>query len=872
MITHASYLALHRLVGFPLDVENGLLEANYPQAKPTIPSAAASFLVSIVEQIAAKLMTFSAKKRNTTSDDGLGLGEIETTMVRAHLIDAMAGLVKRSTLDSFKLKNDVAAWFIAQGASENSILRRCVLLNVSSMLSPQIVVSAYDNSARGRSLDVQEWQRVAGELGPYAMKEIGTKMKDAGYHACSLLEDCLQLIAYLGIRYFNVASTRSLAIAMLVLAIDQRDAGVAGFAAEALKSIAKSFGTTTLDLILNNDGVPKTIISRIASSDSFLQEVADVVGLKRRTLAASLVPITLESLLESKNTDGLKSLAAAAGMDARQVLKKYGHIPFASILIRKSHVNIDRFMTLSESWSGEDFVTLSRSLLPQTLTELVAQAGAASEWCEGEANVSYMIYHIAKMVNSLAEIAGAETAQTDLKESPESRLMRATEFLTEGDHITRMLKEFGDQLNEHLDPVHADTTGIMGCANGLRTIRAVIILLALSGRVVGRFLPQFMVLFGASVRCENPKEIKLQGLEGWKRFVEALSRHATIALGGVVDQIVVTLLDSLQEPDEVGKAAVNVVQIIIDACKKNYPNKLRTMPPLPQWPEQLKGINSQLQKARGDLTTSEQVMLLLESLDHEALIVRSISLKELKSLLSLRREWLCNIQRTSATDPFSRNLLRRLTEALLKCTEFNGNSAQSKAAQQACAECLGILGATDPTTVALKPPPKPSRATDALSLAKDLMLRHLLRLLKTAPTLQDLDFTTLAIQDVLRCHGGQTTNDAHSKKRDNSLSSGHTSAAPRSESPHADSNALFSLLPDEIQALVRPYLYSRYSIQTTKRRFSNGGVIFYPGITFRRWIGLWLTQLIDEHCCGKMLQGLNSCKRIRIAIFAHHCA
>jgi hypothetical protein len=46
-----------------------------------------------------------------------------------------------------------------------------------------------------------------------------------------------------------------------------------------------------------------------------------------------------------------------------------------------------------------------------------------------------------------------------------------------------------------------------------------------------------MVLLASALRPLNPREIKLQGLEGWHMLVHALSQHAPLQLGGVVNQV-----------------------------------------------------------------------------------------------------------------------------------------------------------------------------------------------------------------------------------------------------------------------------------------------------------------------------------------------
>ena len=46
-----------------------------------------------------------------------------------------------------------------------------------------------------------------------------------------------------------------------------------------------------------------------------------------------------------------------------------------------------------------------------------------------------------------------------------------------------------------------------------------------------------MVLLTAGLRPANPREIKLQCLEGWHGLVKALAADAPVELGGVVNQV-----------------------------------------------------------------------------------------------------------------------------------------------------------------------------------------------------------------------------------------------------------------------------------------------------------------------------------------------
>lgn len=157
-----------------------------------------------------------------------------------------------------------------------------------------------------------------------------------------------------------------------------------------------------------------------------------------------------------------------------------------------------------------------------------------------------------------------------------------------------------------------------------------------------------MVLLTAGLRPANPREVKLQCLEGWHGLVRALAAEAPVQLGGVVNQarlffrcslligreaarfrhaaltarppvrsalpatcptcapgapnlaalhrhpraqVVVALLESLQEGGAVSGAAIRVLEELVLVCRRSHRDKLRTIPPLPNWLKELGALN-----------------------------------------------------------------------------------------------------------------------------------------------------------------------------------------------------------------------------------------------------------------------------------------
>ena len=151
-----------------------------------------------------------------------------------------------------------------------------------------------------------------------------------------------------------------------------------------------------------------------------------------------------------------------------------------------------------------------------------------------------------------------------------------------------------------------------------------------------------------------------------------------------------------------------------------------------------------LANERGKLAQNEQIELLIDSLGDESMTVRATALRELRTLLSTRREWALGLlgpgsgttagdratRRPAAVDrPAGRGgttgsgsgvgssttegpqLMSRLMAALLRCCDPEVHNMVSQQAQQACAECLGMLGAVDPARLQVDPQPPASRST-----------------------------------------------------------------------------------------------------------------------------------------------------------------
>jgi len=93
------------------------------------------------------------------------------------------------------------------------------------------------------------------------------------------------------------------------------------------------------------------------------------------------------------------------------------------------------------------------------------------------------------------------------------------------------------------------------------------------------------------------------------------------------------------------------------------------------------------------------------------------------------------------------SLPARLVRALLKCCDPATPDGEM---HLRCGECLGLLGALDPAAVSLQLPPPPP-VLDCPRALKAEIFKHILRILRTAPSLELVDFCTYSLHG-LRMH------------------------------------------------------------------------------------------------------------------------
>jgi len=867
------------------------------------------------------------------------LAKSMTSLAHPTIAECVITFLERASPGQMEGAKLLAQWLMNAAASGSPATRAAVLKAAPVLASESVIFALYhkpphpvhskDRKAQLAIHDTELMRSIRQILDSRA----GKAAKDSKWGP--VVESLVQLLAHTGLH--TVSTTASMfVLAVLTLYLVSDNVGVRCIAAEAMMGFAAMKNTRLSDLIVSSPKFLEVIGTRLSTMPGLIDELADTLDESPETVALAMIPDALPELIAKDDRAGLETLASAACMDLKTMLSEYGYVVVVKILASgddSKYEGFEEFTNLLENVAGQTIVNYVRITLSKTMSEVIRRAGEEAEWYVHKGALPDSVYVKALKSFSTLKDTAEGSAKDSSSEKVENLAEVSAEFLANGDHVTRMLKEMGDELDRRLPPPGSGGAGTLStltptllpataesdCNAAVIALRCVILLIKLTGRFIERYLPQMMVLLAGSLRATNPSKVKIQGLQGWQVLINALSQHAPVQLGGVMHRIAVVLIAPLQDiahPGVVSLAAATIEELVM-ICKRQHREKLRSLPPIPAVNSskkkngggggmeggvafmELQRVKALLQEERGQLTTEEHVELLVTSLADESVAVRATALAELKEVLSSCRDWLLSLLRTdqfcvSTTAANSSNssgtnnsdLLSRLLTALLKCCGPEG-VALGVAAQQNCAECLGILGAVDPSRVQVPPPPLPEMASSDGELLLRLMTQHLARLLKSADSLQSLDATTYSIQELLRSYGqlpelvkrnetindsgrggdnsGKTANNKNQKTTivasagvsiktkaaaeaatANNKNTGDLPPTPASHHPHSDSNnALFNALPFEIQAIVRPYLGSKYKMSGSSRKIPSPIFTSTPNMMFRRWLALWITHLSE---------------------------
>lgn len=546
-----------------------------------------------------------------------------------------------------------------------------------------------------------------------------------------------------------------------------------------------------------------------------VQEAAEVLfDSDAAELLRHALPASLPMMLQNRD-DGLLSLFAQAFNlpdGVSQLICDNSHLLFSAIETADDPMTVIQY--IESNADGAEFLPLLQTNLGQTLLDILWRAA------DGEED-AWMAEPV-----SLPAVDGARTKLQyilDVMKSSSSHGIDVPQFL----HSRRMpplLRKFGENL-QVVNPSHAPRERQSGLEH-VHTLRCLETVIQLVEQHIGEFAYDIMTLLHCGAKIKDTRTQK-HTLIALHVLVQALAQWAQPVLKDLLNQIVVLALPFAEEGSHLAcpfqEQIENLFTELFQRQAQYLGSSMTNVPPLPPRPF-LSKINATLARAKGRLDERGQLGKLLENLKHDSLSVRYSTLGVLKEFLTREKAFIDHL--FASDEPLDVRLRCSLVSALLKCCEAEMRTATSAKMALRCADCLGMIGAVDSSTV-----PEigalisgKSALGDMQRLPLELIEVHLVRVRRTASTLEALDAATYGIQQILQ-HYGPLSNQHWGSK----------------------TGGLFGKLDRDVQEMVRPMQTSSYILKRYRPTEAIPSPIFGDkSLSYRRWLLTWSQQMIME--------------------------
>lgn len=276
-------------------------------------------------------------------------------------------------------------------------------------------------------------------------------------------------------------------------------------------------------------------------------------------------------------------------------------------------------------------------------------------------------------------------------------------------------------------------------------------------------------------------ELRVQVLQALRTFIYALSFNAPQELGDVAEQIVVAVLPILEDAsDTLFTRSVELLNELIVRNKEHVSDCMARFPVLPEH-QDLQEINRIVENQRGTLSFEKRLSVIVESLTHDSVAVKQVTLRELIKLLQNTQTGINCILKKESDD--ADQTLGRLVGAVFKCAQMmlhafknndayflngehqciysglsrccagEGNTTLSRRMQLTAADALAHISAIDPHRVVSSSKRVEPVEYHVPSLGRRLLCEHVLRIVRGRNDFDTLLNALYAAQEILKFFG-----------------------------------------------------------------------------------------------------------------------
>ncbi|RAL53196.1 hypothetical protein DM860_006868 [Cuscuta australis] len=578
--------------------------------------------------------------------------------------------------------------------------------------------------------------------------------------------------------------------------------------------------------------------SRLARCPKIVEEFAvSVLDVETEELVKKMVPVVLPKLIVTQH-DGdevittLYALAKCLNTDMVQLIVNWLPKVLAYALHRADEQDLFSVLRFYHEKTGSDNQEIFAAALPALLDELV---------CFTDEDVREINKRLTRVPQMIKEVARILTGNEDLPG-----------FLR--NHFVGLLNSIDRKM------LHSDDVSLQR-----QSVKRIEMLVGLMGSHLSTYVPKLMVLLMHAIDKEPLQD---DGLSVFHFFVKQLALVSPSSTKHVISQVFAALVPFLEgEKEKSSSHSPKIVEILEELVSQDrviLKEHIREFPPLPDIPV-LSKVTSIIKEVRGPMSLKDQLLDIVDGLNHENLNVRYMVASELSKLLNIRREDVMAVI-TKEGDP-SMDVMSCLITSLLRGCAEESRTMVGQRLKLICADCLGALGAVDPAKIKGFSNTRFKIACSDDDLIFELIHKHLARAFRAAPDTIVQDSAALAIQELLKIAGCEASLDENVSASTSQRMGKHPKSlisTPKSSASCSDlyerGQRLWNRFSDYVKEIIAPCLTSRFQLPNVSDSASSGP-IYRPSMSFRRWIFIWIKKL-TVHAIGSRASIFNACRGI----------
>ncbi|TPX68250.1 hypothetical protein SpCBS45565_g03305 [Spizellomyces sp. 'palustris'] len=620
-------------------------------------------------------------------------------------------------------------------------------------------------------------------------------------------------------------------------------------ASEEIQSIARARSKTVRQLFEPyRDEFSVYLIDRVENEPRIYRTCLQLLGMSNQEFLEGSLQYILPHLVVEQDADKVQEIARILRQSLAVMLVNEGGniLPFILMQGKEYKATLNFFLQMISKSVG--ISKLLKSFALTLIIKLTMELGASKS-----SRSRPVLTQGSKAEGALAVIKTVLTS--DLQEIQDSDRPAVVSHV--GNGLSAFLHSYILGILEHVNQNILDIDNSMSLREKIKTVRSLTEVIGIIGPPIVSVIPQIMATLQTAL---DMVQFRSTALQAWEVFLTTLD---PIEISPLLNQICISLCKLHREftPEQMSQV-IAILEYLLVRNAETFASVLAGICPLPDIPD-FGRFNVILKEYQGSMAFLQQISLLLPVISDDNASVSRRALQELRKVLIDGAEELHVCILAETVDVRISQTVRTLLEA---CRRYNGSDLDI---QRLCCECLGAIGATDPsrldvvitgdtcTSAALNSAGDFSSFEQAVSFACSLIERRLAPACRSTRDTKMQTNYAFAIQELLRfCGFTADIVDGGVKAKSTTGMTEESSAAPLLR-------RMWNSFSRTVIATIRPLLNAKYQ-QTVRGTIS--APLSYPLFswheTFRDWLQTWTVDLIRK-TNGQRAQDIFSvCKNV----------